>query len=37
VHRVWIYGGLAIVVSQVARLAISTTTAWASFVQFLVG
>jgi hypothetical protein len=37
VHRVWIWGGLAIVVSQVARLAISTTAAWASFVQFLVG
>jgi hypothetical protein len=37
VHRVWIYGGTAIVVSQVLRLAISATAPWASFVQFLVG
>jgi len=37
VHRVWIYGGIAIVVSQVLRLVISTTSAWASFVHFLVG
>jgi hypothetical protein len=37
VHAVWIYGGLAIVVSQVLRLAISSTSAWASFVHFLVG
>ena len=37
VHPVWIYGGIAIVVSQVLRLAISATAPWASFVQFLVG
>jgi hypothetical protein len=37
VHRVWIYGGITIVVSQVLRLVISTTAAWASFVHFLVG
>ncbi len=37
VHPVWIYGGIAIVASQVARLALSGTAAWASFVQFLVG
>jgi hypothetical protein len=37
VHPVWIYGGIAIVVSQVARLAISATAPWANFVQFLVG
>ena len=37
VHPVWIYGGIAIVVSQGLRLAISTTAAWASFVHFMVG
>lgn len=37
VQRVWIYGGLAIVLSQGLRLALSATAAWASFVQYLVG
>lgn len=37
VHPAWIYGGLAIVVSQVLRLLISGTEAWASFVHMLVG
>ena len=37
VHGVWIWGGLAILVSQVLRLVISATVAWASFVHFIVG
>jgi hypothetical protein len=37
VHRVWIWGGLAIVVSQALRLLLSSTEAWASFVRYLVG
>jgi hypothetical protein len=37
VHGVWIWGGLAILVSQVLRLVISSTQAWASFVHLLVG
>jgi hypothetical protein len=37
VHPVWIYGGIAIVASQVLRLALSATAAWASFVHFLSG
>ncbi|CAN0504960.1 unnamed protein product, partial [Phaeothamnion confervicola] len=37
VHPVWIYGGIAIVVSQVARLALSSTDVWASFVHYLTG
>ena len=37
VHGVWIWGGLAILVSQVLRLVISSTVAWASFVHWLVG
>ena len=37
VHGVWIWGGLAILVSQVLRLVISATQAWASFVHRLVG
>lgn len=37
VHPVWIYGGIAIVVSQVGRLALSGTATWASFVHFLAG
>jgi hypothetical protein len=35
VHRVWIYGGFAIVISQIARLVLSGTAMWASFVHFL--
>jgi hypothetical protein len=37
VHRVWIYSGFAIVISQVLRLVLSSTAAWASFVHYLVG
>jgi hypothetical protein len=37
VHRVWIFGGLAIVASQALRLVISTTGVWASVVHYLVG
>lgn len=37
VHPVWIYGGLAIAISQVLRLALSSTEIWASFVHYLVG
>lgn len=37
VHPVWIWGGLAIVVSQAARLVLSSTEAWASFVRYVVG
>ena len=37
VHGVWIWGGLAILVSQVLRLVISSTVTWASFVHWLVG
>jgi hypothetical protein len=37
VHPVWIYGGIAIVVSQAARLLLSSTETWASFVRYLVG
>ena len=37
VHPVWIYGGLAIVISQAARLVISATATWASFVHWMVG
>lgn len=37
VHPIWIYGGLAIVVSQVLRLVLSSTEMWASFVRYLVG
>jgi hypothetical protein len=37
VHPVWIWGGLAIVVSQIARLVLSSTEIWASFVRYLVG
>jgi hypothetical protein len=37
VHPVWIYGGLAIVASQVLRLMLSSTEAWASLVRYLVG
>ena len=37
VHPVWIYGGMAIVVSQAARLLLSSTEAWASFVRYAVG
>jgi hypothetical protein len=37
VHGVWIWGGLAILVSQVLRLVISATVAWASFVHWMVG
>jgi hypothetical protein len=36
-HPVWIWGGIAIVASQVLRLALSSTEAWAGFVRYLVG
>lgn len=36
-HPVWIYGGIAIVVSQAGRLVLSGTEMWASFVHYLVG
>lgn len=37
VHPVWIYGGIANVLSQLGRLVLSGTAAWASFVHFLTG
>jgi hypothetical protein len=37
IHPVWIYGGFAIVISQVARLVLSATAPWASFVHYMVG
>jgi hypothetical protein len=37
VHPVWIYGGIAIVVSQAARLLLAGTGMWAAFVRFAVG
>ena len=37
VHPVWIWGGSAIVVSQVLRLMLASTETWASFVRYLVG
>lgn len=37
VHPVWIWGGIAIIVSQALRLLLSSTEAWASFVRYLVG
>ncbi|MDQ8727781.1 hypothetical protein [Bradyrhizobium sp. LHD-71] len=37
VHPVWIWGGLAIIVSQALRLLLSSTEAWANFVRYLVG
>jgi hypothetical protein len=37
IHAVWVYGGFAIVISQIARLVLSATATWASFVHYLVG
>jgi hypothetical protein len=37
VHPVWIWGGIATLVSQAGRLALSGTDVWASFVRYLVG
>jgi hypothetical protein len=36
-HPVWIWGGAAIVVSQVLRLMLASTEVWATFVRYLVG
>jgi hypothetical protein len=37
IHAVWVYGGFAIVISQIVRLVLSATVMWASFVHYLVG
>lgn len=37
VHSVWVWGGIATLISQAGRLALSGTEMWASFVRYLVG
>jgi hypothetical protein len=37
VHKVWIWGGLAIVVVQIGRMMIAATPAWFAFTDFMTG
>ncbi len=37
VHRVWIWGGGALVVSQILRVAIMNTAPWLAFAHFVAG
>lgn len=37
IHKVWIYGGLAVIASQALRLALAPTAGWLAFTDIVVG